>query len=192
MTTLHQRIGRHRNGKRPSEGSPTEREGLRFAKYQRAKVHQEIQEERRHKSGGWRVDDTKPLPFGSPGRPQYETFDGPIGLQLPLPPESAEDALIQEIEDDVVHIWRNTAVVFIALTAAVGAIRTAVEVFEVEWLALWFLDAATVAFALAGTAAALTAYLVRTVSDRVWERHHIEQARINAVAAQRIQQQHGS
>ncbi len=191
MTTLHQRIGRQRNGKRPSEGSPSEREGLRFAKYQRAKVHQEIREERRAARQGWRLDDARPLPFGSLGRPQYETFDDPTGLQLPLAAESPEDALIQEIEDDVVHIWRNSALLFGLLTVAMGTIRTAVDLLDVEWLELWFLDAATVAFALAASTSALTAYLVRTVSNEVRDRHQIERARINAVAAERSQQQPG-
>lgn len=189
MATLHQRIGRHRNGKRPSKGSSSKRESLRFARYQRAKVHQEIREERRTVRQGWREDDTEPLPFGSQGPPQYETFDDPIGLQLPLAAESPEDALTQEIEDDVVHIWRNSALFFSFLTITVGAIRTAVDLLDIEWLELWFLGAVTVALAIASCISALTAHLVRTVSNQVLERHHIERARINAVAARRTQKQ---
>lgn len=191
MATLQQRIGRHRDEIRPSGGSPSERESLRFAKYQRAKVHQEIREERRAVPQGWGGDDTEPLPFGSQGRPQYETFDDAIGLQAPLATESPVDALIQEIEDDVVHIWRNCALFFSFLTLAVGTIRTAVDLFDVDWLELWFLGAATVALAVAACTSAVMAYLVSTVSDKVLERHHIERARVNAVAARRTQQQPG-
>lgn len=188
MTTLHHRIGRHRNGKRPSEGSPSERESLRFAQYQRAKVRQEIAEERRAARQGWRVDYTEPLPFGPQGRPQYETFEEPAGFQLPFGTEAPEDALLQEIEDDVVRIWRNNALLFGLLTVVVAAVRTAVDQFDIDWLELWFLDAATIALLLAGCASALTAYMVRTVNDEVRKRHRIEQARVSAVAARRTEQ----
>lgn len=189
MTSLDERVGRHLNGKRPPKGSTSEREGLRFAKYQRAKVRQEIQQERRATRQGWRLDTSEPLPFSRPGRPEDEAFGDGIGVQLPPAGESPDSELIQEIEDDVVRIWRNNALFFSLLAVVVGAIRTAVVLVEIEWLALWFLDVVTLVLALAGCASAVTGYFIRSVSDKVWERHHVERARINAVAARRTQQQ---
>ncbi|MEM7323915.1 MAG: hypothetical protein AAF531_12580 [Actinomycetota bacterium] len=188
MATLHQGMGRHPNGERPPGGSPSGRESRRFARYQRAKIHQEIQAERRAALRHWHVDDTEPLPFGALGRPQFETFDDPVGLELPLAPESLDEVLIQEIEDQMVRIWRNNALTFAFVAIAVIAVRVAGDRFDVDWFAPWFLDLAIIVCTLIACTSAFTAYFVRSVSDQVQKRHHIERARMRAITARRTKQ----
>lgn len=185
MTLLHQRMGRHQNGPRPPEKPPTELEGLRFARYQQAKVRQELREERLAAQRPWLVDDTKPLPFGLSGRPQFETFEDPIGRDLPIANESSGDALIQEIDYQLARIWRNNAITLTFVAVTVGAIRVAVDRFDITLFAPWFLELAIIVCVTAACTSAWVAYSVRSVTGDVLWRHHIERARIEAATARR-------
>lgn len=165
--------------KKPGE-TDAHREPKRYAAYQRAKIQQDIKRERQARVRRERIGFIS-MPFGPMGRPQFRTFQEPLGLQAHQSLEDPEDAMGRGVEADVVRTWRKNAVIFGVVSLVLIALRATIDQMNMPSNYGSMLNLAIAGFLVLTLASGLTSYLVRRVVNDVQDRHRVRQARIDAI-----------
>ncbi len=125
------------------------------------------------------------FPFGPEGGPYYHRLDEPTGLKFAKALEDPEDALVREVEDEIVRKWRRYALFFGFMATVVGLLRIMIDRLAIDFLAVWVLTIAAAAIAGLSISIALAAYLTRHVTLEVRQRLQTQRACISAAAFRR-------